>query len=696
MEYISVLTFVSALIYLGAGVYTFAKNKEGGVTQHFLLLSLFLSMWAFAASFAIAAPSEAKVFFWYNSFSFTWFLFPPVLVHFFLSLTQKNFSFRFRHILLYLPGFILLFATQHTTLIIKNFVRGPLGWFIIYNHTSFWYIYNICHYSLAMLISLIILLRWFKGCESTEKCHQAGITLFTFLPAVLLSTVTGTILPILGIFELPPLAPIFMTIWVIGIAIGVTKFKMMIPTPQNSAVSLIETIHESVLLLDKNSHIVFANPAFSKLTGYSPSQLSNVSIDTFLSEPICSGTAPLLLFRKEGNAVPVEATSTSIYTERKDEIGRIVVFKDKQIDERLLQEIKLRKETAEQLHYSEILFTKAFYLSPIGMIIVDNEDYRIIEVNDALLANFGYDRSVTEAKKITDFPVWAHDSDRRAVFKILNQGKTVRNMMVALLHHDGFPVESKFSAEKMAIGDRELILFCVDDISSRINLERQVMKMQRMESLGFLAGSVAHDLNNIFTAIEGNLDIARHTLPNDEEEVKEALDAALYAYEKGKRLVRTVLQHTRVKEDMQTKINIRDVLEAADQLAFRASTVKRTTKAPSGFDPFLAGYPDLLFQLFMNLFINARQAMNNMGELLIELSGDEDTITISVCDDGPGVPERYADQIFDKAFSTREEGTGLGLSIVRSIVERHKGTILLDKRYTRGAKFIVTLPRKIS
>lgn len=62
MEYISVLTFVSALIYLGAGVYTFAKNKEGGVTQHFLLLSLFLSMWAFAASFAIAAPSEAKVF----------------------------------------------------------------------------------------------------------------------------------------------------------------------------------------------------------------------------------------------------------------------------------------------------------------------------------------------------------------------------------------------------------------------------------------------------------------------------------------------------------------------------------------------------------------------------------------------------------------------------------------------------------
>jgi signal transduction histidine kinase len=88
--------------------------------------------------------------------------------------------------------------------------------------------------------------------------------------------------------------------------------------------------------------------------------------------------------------------------------------------------------------------------------------------------------------------------------------------------------------------------------------------------------------------------------------------------------------------------------------------------------------------------------MNNMGELLIELSGDEDTITISVCDDGPGVPERYADQIFDKAFSTREEGTGLGLSIVRSIVERHKGTILLDKRYTRGAKFIVTLPRKIS
>jgi signal transduction histidine kinase len=147
---------------------------------------------------------------------------------------------------------------------------------------------------------------------------------------------------------------------------------------------------------------------------------------------------------------------------------------------------------------------------------------------------------------------------------------------------------------------------------------------------------------------------------------------------------------------MQTKINIRDVLEAADQLAFRASTVKRTTKSPSGFDPFLAGYPDLLFQLFMNLFVNARQAMNNMGEFLIELSGDDDTITIGVCDDGPGVPKRYADQIFDNAFSTREEGTGLGLSIVRSIVERHKGTIHLDTRYTRGAKFIVTLPREIA
>jgi PAS domain S-box-containing protein len=689
---ISFLTFGATIFYLSVGIYTFLKNRRSPINLHFLILSLFFSIWSLSASFAISAPSKEAVFFWFDTFSFSWFLFPPFFYHFFLSLSEGKFSLKPSRIFLYLPGIILVIFATGTREIISDFQYGPLGWYIIYNRGGFWYFYNVLHYSAAVIASLVTLFRWYTRTAVSEEKRQARIILFTFIPASVLSTLTGTLLPQLNGIQLPPLVPVIMVIWMVGISLSVTKHNMLVPTWQSSAHTIIENIHESILLLDRNYRIVFVNPAFTMLSGYEATQTADIPVETFFASPFRHGSGSSTLFTNTGAEIAVDVRIEPLFTGGGEQLGYLAVVRDRELRERLAEEIRLRKETADQLKTSDMLFTKAFYLSPIGMIIVDDINKDLLEVNNSALSIFGYARKDVEHASTHSLPLWADEKTEKELHNLIETSGTVVDRKATLLHKDGFPVETMISADKFSLFSRSYLLFCVTDISSQLNLERQLLRMQRMESLGFFASTVVHDLNNIFMALGGNLELARLSVNPEDKTTGDLISSAQGVYDKGKDLLRSVIDYTRIKEGCFPEVDILKVLEEADQLAFHDSAVQRKTVLPQNGVVPINGYPDLLVQLFMNLYINARQALNDCGIVETRITREGDFLLISVSDNGPGIPERFADSIFNKAFSTREEGTGLGLAIVTNIIEKHNGNISLKKDCREGAQFIIRLP----
>jgi PAS domain S-box-containing protein len=689
---VSGLTFMAALIYLLAGVWAYTENRRDALNRHFLFLSLFFSIWAFSASFAISASSAKEAFFWFDTFSFSWFLFPPFFLHFFISLTKSRYVFSKTHLLYYLPGIVLVLFTTGKRFIIEDFKLGPLGWYIIYNQDSFWYYFNILHYTLMMMAALFLLIRWYLRSQNLLIRKQAKIVLITFVPASFLSYISGTIIPLWEINTLPPLVPLIMVVWVIGISINITRYKMLIASPENSVSKIIETIHDGVLLLDHDFRILFMNPAFTALSGFEADKLVSKHIDSLFSEPVKPGTCECMLEAYGGNPVPVEIVLKCLYTGRRELTGYLLLVYDKQLDRKLAREMRLRRETADQLKSSDMLFTKAFYLSPVGMLIIDHEESIVLEVNDKLLGILGYQRSEMVGQIGEDFLSWVEDKERTSFYALLESNGTVYEFRATIHDSEKTPIETRISAEIITIFGRTCTILCVTDISVHANIERQLLRMQRMESIGFMASSVAHDLNNILTAIGGSLDLALLSLSDSRSETSELISSAQLAYAKGKNLVGSILEFTRIDTDDKKRVDIVKIINEADQLAFQGSSIIRKIIIGCDEVPPVYGYPELLVQLFMNLFINSGNVLDKDGEVLTEVNIVSDMLLVRISDNGPGIPRRFSEAVFEKAFSTRKEGSGLGLSIVKTIIEKHDGDIFLDTSYGKGASFVLRFP----
>lgn len=110
--------------------------------------------------------------------------------------------------------------------------------------------------------------------------------------------------------------------------------------------------------------------------------------------------------------------------------------------------------------------------------------------------------------------------------------------------------------------------------------------------------------------------------------------------------------------------------------------------------PEIMADSDMLYQAFLNIFINAMQAMPDGGEIHVEIGSSDNMIEILIKDEGEGVPDNILEKIWDPFFTTKEKGTGLGLGIVKNIIQSHEGSIRIENRPSRGAAVIIQLPVK--
>ena len=240
------------------------------------------------------------------------------------------------------------------------------------------------------------------------------------------------------------------------------------------------------------------------------------------------------------------------------------------------------------------------------------------------------------------------------------------------------------------------------EISERKRAEDELIKAQKLESLGVFAGGIAHDFNNILTSILANLSFARMQL-SPSHTISKRLEECEKATVRASELTRQLLTFARGGEPVKKLIDPAPLIREAASFVLRGSTVRSIVDLPADLW-CLEADAGQLSQSLHNLIINAAQAMANGGEVTVRganesLDADNphrlplgDYIRITIEDHGCGISRENLARIFDPYFTTKSQGSGLGLASVYSIVKRHGGTVGISSTLGVGSSFDIHLP----
>jgi PAS domain S-box-containing protein len=260
------------------------------------------------------------------------------------------------------------------------------------------------------------------------------------------------------------------------------------------------------------------------------------------------------------------------------------------------------------------------------------------------------------------------------------------------------------------IGQADFLEGFITDVTEKRQLESQFLRAQRMESIGTLAGGIAHDLNNILAPIMMALSILKLKLnvPRDKEMLK-TLESNT---NRGADMVQQILSFARGVEGRSMHLRPRNIVKEIERIVKETFPKSIEFKVAYADDLLeLNGDPTQLHQMLLNLCVNARDAMPNGGTLTISLRNSEiderytrihpeaksgPCVVFEVGDSGTGIPLEIRDRIFEPFFTTKEfgKGTGLGLSTTIGIVKSHRGAIEVDSEPGQGTVFRIMLPAR--
>jgi PAS domain S-box-containing protein len=268
-------------------------------------------------------------------------------------------------------------------------------------------------------------------------------------------------------------------------------------------------------------------------------------------------------------------------------------------------------------------------------------------------------------------------------------------------HRSGRAVPLEISVG-VAIEHGQPVLTCViRDISERRRLEEELRQAQKMEAVGRLAGGVAHDFNNVLTAITGYGDLILNDIAQNQPLRREDIEQILQAARRAARLTQQLLAFSR-KQVLQPEIlNLNVVIaEMAPMLRKLIGEDVNLTVALASQPMSIEVDPGQIQQVIMNLAVNARDAMPRGGSLRLHTRSGVDErgtpqVILEVSDSGEGMDEETCRHIFEPFFTTKErgKGTGLGLSTVYGIVKQSGGDISVVSQVGGGTTFTITLPQ---
>jgi len=372
-----------------------------------------------------------------------------------------------------------------------------------------------------------------------------------------------------------------------------------------------------------------------------------------------------------------------------------------------MQDISRRKKVEQQLREQAELLQKAR-----DLIVVTSPDNRIVFWNRSAERVTGWSAAEVMGKSVEEIfgpTMTARAAEVRQA--VAEHGAWNGEVTMVNRAGDTVMLDMRITQVRDAAGLPTARLSICTDITDRRKLELELHRAERLDSLGMLAGGIAHDLNNSFAPILMAIDLLRLRVP--ESENRRILDTIGMSAEHGALLVKQLLAFARGTGGERNEVDVGEVLFAVRNL-LRGSlpaSIQLQVSTPTNSWPLQADATELK-QVFLNLCINARDAMPQGGsiELAVENVVVDDVVAsrhpgaqtgphlrVRVRDTGTGIPPELQAKIFDPFFTTKAagKGTGLGLSMVAGIVRSHGGFIELDSRLGVGTTFELYFPATI-
>ena len=490
------------------------------------------------------------------------------------------------------------------------------------------------------------------------------------------------------------------------------------PTALSRLRAAVESAPSGLLMIDAAGRIVLVNRQIEVLFGYPREELLGQPVEMlvpvalredherfraeFFENPkVRAMGAGRNLYgkRKDGSQVPVEIGLTPVATEE----GLFVLSSVVDISER---------------RRAEARFRAAVESSPAGMIMV-SEAGRMVLVNQEIERMFGWDRDELIGQRIemlvperfrARHPEFRHgffsDPDARP----MGAGRDLYG-----LRKDGTEISIEIGLNPIETEDGLFVLSSVVDISARKReeaerneLQRQLQQAQKMEAVGTLAGGIAHDFNNILGAILGFAELLRESVEG--EQAHRDLEELIAFTLRGKSVVERVRSFSVGRTGERRPCSAQDQIDEF-QAFLRSSlppNIEITTQIHPD-SPRLLADPSALYQVLMNLGLNAGQAMPNGGRLAVDVEPlyvtdsrarahpnlhEGNYVALTVRDTGSGMDAETRDRMFEPFFTTRppERGSGLGLAIVLGIIQEHEGAIEVESAPGAGTTVRLIVP----
>ncbi len=702
LNLLSLQTLLVSVGVISLGIFALFRMRRSPVSLMFFLMTLTVGEWLFAYSW-LYATDDVQVAHWLAKSGYVGIAFvPAVLSSYTSSIVQDYEKLKIRLPAYWSMSAIFLVLILSTDMQFSSLHHYSWGYYPEYGLTSLPFILFF------FWVTLESVFRLFRAYQKIEKGTPQSIAARELLIGVLVGSVASVDYLIGFGINIPPFGYIPILLFVVITTPSVRHNRLIAITPAFAARQIIDTMNDALLVLDREGIIRLVNQTACTMFGLNEEILvGKLPTSAMIRNKAFAGVLASLIkgevvsnhemeYLRPGKDEPGSLSlSASIMRDPAGALFSVVC---------VVRDITGRKRTGEDLKQSVSLLRATLDATADGILVVDTNG-KIVDFNTRF----------TELWRLPEH-ILASREDRQALEFVLDQLKNPREFLATVEELYANPAAESFDVlefkdgrvfersskaqviENIAVGR----VWSFRDVTSQRKLEEELLKTQKLESLGVLAGGIAHDFNNILTAVMGNISLARmRAEPGDK--LDKWLSAAEKATERAKDLTQQLLTFSKGGSPVKQVISLEHSIRDSANFALRGTPVKSVFEFAIDLWPVEADEGQMV-QVFNNLLINAYQAMSDGGKVNISAvnvrvninnslplsSGNY--VKITVADQGSGIPVDHLRRIFDPYFTTKEHGSGLGLAVTYSVVRNHGGYIHVESECGVGTTFTILLP----
>jgi two-component system CheB/CheR fusion protein len=372
-----------------------------------------------------------------------------------------------------------------------------------------------------------------------------------------------------------------------------------------------------------------------------------------------------------------------------------------------LEDVTDARRATEELRTSELRYRRLFETAREAIWLLDGSTGDVLDANPFVTELFGFPREELTGRKLWELPVYEHRDEAERRFQEISRAGYTFSPDVAMRTADGRGIRVESITSVYTVGSRTVVQSNMRDLTERMQLEDELRHAQRMESIGRLAGGIAHDFNNILNIISAYSSLLTKT--GDSEKRARSTDAIEKAVQRGAALVRQLLTFAKRETSRFESVDVNSIVgELATMIGETFPRSVRISLELAPDVPRINADSSQLHQALLNLAVNARDAMPEGGELHFETAvaaGDrlrarfpeareEQYVCVGVTDSGKGMDEETRRRIFEPFFTTKpnDSGSGLGLAVVYGVANSHGGFVDVGSEVGKGTRFSIYLP----